>query len=478
MSFASIRSGEPIPIFDGTDYPYWKDKMMRNIISIDLTAWNIVENGVMVLDKDNLTEAEKKDLMIDNQVWLFITNHLVPNKYHEVKNIPSAKGVWEYLEKIGEGKSTQKEARIDILRSKFHRFKRHEGEKVNSIYNRLVALANELESLGAKDVDPHMVVRMLLRSLDESFSHIILMIKERTDYRTMVPADVLERLTTFEKEEDEKREINGTRRRTHALKAKASKHSSSEGCSASGSESDDPSGIGKYLALIVKRFNRFQRKSSSSSPRKSYSSKRSSNKYSSRNSSAKENCCYKCKKPGHFIADCPLWEVENKSKHSHSHSSSKSYKLSKNYEPKKHESRSRREKKSESGDDKKMKYHKTREGSSSKSHSSRRRNSHRAKAYLGKEMNSEDDASESESDCGSKSGSRSESDGVAGLAFASSKASRSFFTNHSSEDETPAYCFMAKASKVSSKSSYDTDSSAYETDTKLSYAKLAKIVSK
>ena len=161
---------------------------MRNIISIDLNAWNIVENGVIVIDKDNLTEAEKKDLAIDNQVWLFITNHLVPNKYHEVKNIPSAKGVWEYLEKIGEGKTTQKEARIDILRSKFYRFKRHEGEKVNSIYNRLVALANELESLGAKDVDPHMVVRTLLRSLDESFGHINLMIKERSDYRNMVHA--------------------------------------------------------------------------------------------------------------------------------------------------------------------------------------------------------------------------------------------------------------------------------------------------
>src|SRR3954471_10489566 len=194
-----------------------------------------------------------------------------------------------------------------------------------------------------------MAMRTLLWSLDDSFAHIILMIKERTDYRMMVCAGVLERLTTFEKEEDEKREINGTRRRTHALKAKASKHSSSEGSSALGSESDDPSGIGKDLALIVKRFNRFQRKSSSSSPRKSYSSKRSSDKYSSRNSSAKENCCYKCKKPGHFIADCPLWEVKHKSKNSHSHSSRKSYKSSKSYEPKNHESRSRREKKSESG---------------------------------------------------------------------------------------------------------------------------------
>src|SRR3954463_6021589 len=116
MSFAAIRSGEPIPIFNGTDYPYRKDKMMRNIISIDMNVWNIVENGVIVMDKENLTEAEKKDLALDTQVCVFITNHLIPDKYHEVNNIQSDKGVWEYLEKIGEGKSTLKEARVDTLR--------------------------------------------------------------------------------------------------------------------------------------------------------------------------------------------------------------------------------------------------------------------------------------------------------------------------------------------------------------------------
>src|SRR3954466_1270317 len=93
-------------------------------------------------------------------------------------------------------------------------------------------------------------------------------------------------------------------------------------------------------------------------------------------------------------------------------------------------------------------------------------------------MNSEKEASGSEAESGSRSRSGSESDGVAGLAFASSKASSSFFSNQSSEDETPAYCFMTKASKVSSKSLYDTsDSSAYESNSKISYAKLAKIAS-
>lgn len=98
-------------------------------------------------------------------------------------------------------------------------------------------------------------------------------------------------------------------------------------------------------------------------------------------------------------------------------------------------------------------------------------------------MNSKDEASgseaESETRSRSGSGSGSESDGVAGLAFALTPASSSFFTNYSSEDETPAYCFMAKAPKVSSaKANYDTsDGSAYESDSRISYSKLAKIAS-
>ena len=88
---------------------------MRNIISIDMAAWDIVQYGVTVMDKDNLTEDEKKILTLDTQVWVFITNHLIPEKYHEVKNIPSGKGVRDYLEKIGEGQSTHKDARIDTL---------------------------------------------------------------------------------------------------------------------------------------------------------------------------------------------------------------------------------------------------------------------------------------------------------------------------------------------------------------------------
>src|SRR3954466_11916922 len=152
MSFAAIRSGEPIPVFNGKDYPYWKDKMKINIMAINSAAWQVVLKGVTVKDPKEITPDEVKLMGLNSEVWVFITNHLTPEKYHQVKNIASAKGVWDYLKNIGEGVSTQKDARIDTLRSKFHRFKHREGENVAAIHNRLTALANELTSLGATDV--------------------------------------------------------------------------------------------------------------------------------------------------------------------------------------------------------------------------------------------------------------------------------------------------------------------------------------
>src|SRR3954468_20435312 len=389
MSFAAIRSGEPIPTYNGKNYPFWKDKMMRNMTAINPAGWELVKDGVVIKEKKAITTDELKCMDLDAEVRVFITNHISAEKYLEVRNIASAKGVWDYLETIGEGASTQKDARIDTLRSKFYRFARKDGEKVEATYNRLTTLSNELVALGAPDITNHLVVRQLLQSLDESFEHLAMMIKERSNYKDMTPADILERLMTYELELEEKHDVNGTRRRSHALKAKASRHSSPEPSSASGVESDDTTGIGKDLALIVKRFNRFQRRSSSS-PKKSFSSRHSSSSShrSSKSSPVKDNNCYKCKKPGHFIADCPLWEVDRKSKHSHKDSSSRHHRSSRSTESRKHESSSRRDKKKESDDDrKKKKYHKKREGSSSKTHSSRRSSSHRAKAYLGKEMN-------------------------------------------------------------------------------------------
>ena len=41
-----IKVSAGCPTFDGTDYPYWKNKMRMHLEAIDNDLWYVVENGV------------------------------------------------------------------------------------------------------------------------------------------------------------------------------------------------------------------------------------------------------------------------------------------------------------------------------------------------------------------------------------------------------------------------------------------------
>jgi hypothetical protein len=170
--------------------------------------------------------------------------------------------------------------------------------------NHLSDIANELQGLGAKDITDHEVVKNLLRPLDNSIDTLVLMIRERANFKVLDSADIMERLNTHEEQEEEKRDLYGSsHRKSHALKAMA--ESSSEDNAEE--DSDDPERISKDLTLITKRFQHFQKKIQ-------FQKKGSSTSGSSKSSSkpTREYTYFKCKKAVHFISDCPLWEAEMK----------------------------------------------------------------------------------------------------------------------------------------------------------------------
>ena len=143
--------------------------------------------------------------------------------------LETGKLVWDWLSKVNEGISTHRDSRIDVLHNLFNRFKRLDNENVQQTFDHLTDISNELQALGATDITDHEVVKKLLRSLDSSFDTLALMIQERGDYKSLDPADILERLNTHEFQLAEKRDLYGpSYGRSRALKAKAVSESEGE----------------------------------------------------------------------------------------------------------------------------------------------------------------------------------------------------------------------------------------------------------
>ena len=358
------------------------------------------------------------------------------------------------MSKVNEGVSTQRESRVDVLRNLFNRFKRLDNKNVQQTFDRLTDISNELQALGATDITDHEVVKKLLRSLDSSFDTLALMIQEHGDYKSLDPADILERLSTHEFQQAEKRDLYGpSYGRSRALKAKAI--SSSEG-EESDSSLGDPEELSQELAMLVRKFQKFSRRG-----RFGKSSKSGMKKSDSSSSDYKKRTCHKCKKYGHFISECPLWEKE---------------------------SRKKKYKDDSSDDSKKMK--KSSKSSSAKSSSSKssshKNNLRKARALIGKEMDSEEESEEYEEEEESKEESDS---GVASLALATAFVSKSIFNDEengnsndsdvSNDDYAPTYCFMAKGAKVLKHHFFSKSSDGESEDyMKPSYSKLANIATK
>ena len=122
------------------------------------------------------------------------------------------------------------------------------------------------------------------------------MIQERAEYKSLDPADILERLNTHEFQLAEKKDLYGSSYgRSRALKAKAVFESEDED---SGSSLGDPEELSHDLALLVKKFQKFSRRGCL---------RRSSRSNDSSSSDYKKRTCHKCKKPGHYMSNCPLW---------------------------------------------------------------------------------------------------------------------------------------------------------------------------
>ncbi|VFQ70406.1 unnamed protein product [Cuscuta campestris] len=176
--YAGIGEGQSTsrpPLFDGTNYTYWKERMRIYNRSTNFQLWLVIKNGEETLMKkvgEKLVpktedEFDAEDIKkVENYAKainiLYCTVN--PDDYRKISCCTTAKEMWDKLEVTYEGTDQVREAKIDFLTQEYEMFRMKEGEKIDDMFDRFSKIINDLHAL-KKTYANKDLVRKILRSL-------------------------------------------------------------------------------------------------------------------------------------------------------------------------------------------------------------------------------------------------------------------------------------------------------------------------
>jgi hypothetical protein len=283
------------PMLEGEDYSMWSDKMRHHLTSLHKSIWDIVEYGAQVPkkgDKDYDSKEVEQIQHFNSQATTILLASLSREEYNKVQELKSAKEIWDVLKTAHEGDEVTKITKRETIEGELGRFMLHQGEEPQAMYNRLKTLVNQVRNLGSTKWDYHEMVKVILRSLVFLNPTQVQLIRGDPRYTLMSPEEVIGKFVSFELM------IKGSKKiieqgasstpETQPVAFKATEEKKEE--STSSRLSIDTSKLdNEEMALIIKSFRQILKQ-------------RKGKDYKSRS----KKLCYKCGKPGHFIAKCPL----------------------------------------------------------------------------------------------------------------------------------------------------------------------------
>ena len=98
--------------------------------AIDVDLWYVVKNDVPKTSERVIPIDVKNFIRLDSNAKNIICGHLTKGRYGRVSALETSTLVWNWLSKVNEGVSTQRDSRIGVLCNLFNHFKRKYNENV------------------------------------------------------------------------------------------------------------------------------------------------------------------------------------------------------------------------------------------------------------------------------------------------------------------------------------------------------------
>ena len=187
------------PYFDGSNYALWKVCMRAFLCSIDESVWDAVDIGWIKPEaaKSTQDKATLPASNVNNKALNVIFCGVSPDEFHKISHITVAKKAWEILGTTYEGTKKVKDTKLQMLTTQFEELKMSEDESFDSFYSKLNMVVVSKFNLGVKTKDSK-IVRMILRSLPESFHAKVTAIEESKDLDDIKVQELIGSLQTYE----------------------------------------------------------------------------------------------------------------------------------------------------------------------------------------------------------------------------------------------------------------------------------------
>jgi hypothetical protein len=184
------------PLFDGTNFSFWKVRMRTYLMTLGADVWDVVETGyikpVVLASKD-----DKLEFFFNAKGMNAILNGLVEAKFVKVMHLQTAKEMWDKLISSYDGNEKVKDAKLQTFRLKFEQLNMNEDETVSKYFLRVEEFVNSMKGLGEKIEEP-ILVQKILRSLLDKFNPKAFAIEELNDLKMLSIDQILGSLTAYE----------------------------------------------------------------------------------------------------------------------------------------------------------------------------------------------------------------------------------------------------------------------------------------
>src|ERR1700729_332907 len=190
---ASVRP----PVFDGTNFNYWKVRVTAYLQSLGTEVWNIVETGYAFPSTTPTDADEKKKYETNAKAVSTLLGCISQTEFMKVMHYKSAKEIWEKIVTSYEGDEQVKRAELQTLRIQYETLKMYNDESVANYFLRVDEVVNCMKNLG-EEIKEAIVVEKVLRSLSPKFESKVSAIEEKENLRILTMSQLHGIITAYE----------------------------------------------------------------------------------------------------------------------------------------------------------------------------------------------------------------------------------------------------------------------------------------